>query len=217
MKIKSLFCTYSLRKITKKTSKAFFNHFFRAWPILIVFSCILFNIAAPDFFRIDYTQFNKVFSIVLQICGGILVLYSIDSNLWAIKNSGVIKMAKDWLKSFPCTRRGSNIYIEAPPSSLTSSGGISRVAVFETNTLAGKIEYLQIQINWLKEDIQKNEKKIYNKIKSVDKKHQNSINEIIKHQKVLKSNIELISVGGSKHQILGALLILHGLITGYFT
>ena len=99
-----------------------FKWMLSAWPILIpaiLIATHLFWIensgAAPE-------SVNKLISLILQVVGGLIVLYSIDLNIGVIQKSGLFAMLTAWFKAFPL--------IKAQPElvwCLTPSTGINVV------------------------------------------------------------------------------------------
>ena len=86
----------------------------------------------------------------------------------------------------------------------------------ETNTIEEKIQNLQQQIDWLKEDLSGEMKVIYKKIETLTEKTTQENIHTQTELRALEANVEKVSVGGVKLQVLGVLLVLHGSFAGYF-
>ena len=85
----------------------------------------------------------------------------------------------------------------------------------ETNTIEEKIQNLQQQIDWLKENLSGEMKVIYKKIETLTEKTTQENTHAQTELRVLEANVEKVSVGGVKPQVLGVLLVLHGSFAGY--
>ena len=91
-------------------------------------------------------------SLSLQIVGGIIILYSIDSNIGVVNNQSLFTMLKSWLRSFPLIKR--SFVINADPGSMKITGHPAKIRVGGPGkSIKEHIKYLQEQIEWLKEDL----------------------------------------------------------------
>lgn len=189
---------------------------FKAWPILIPLIFICFHVFVGFYFCLDLKQTNKLISLILQVIGGLLVLYSIDSNLGLFGHVSLGALAIKWIKSFPL--KGNPTTLDFEPVNTSSfvhpiklrTGGPGK-------TTEDHLAYLQKQINWLKED---------HKEDLLLLKQKNEILESYLRQQLLalRSTIGVVdqkiteaSVGGIEWQIFGLLLMIYGAVVSYFT
>ena len=191
-----------------------FKWMLSAWPILIpaiLIATHLFWIensgAAPE-------SVNKLIFLILQVVGGLIVLYSIDLNIGVIQKSGLFAMLTAWFKAFPLIKRAVTLDVQNVRTKSLISPVKLRVGR-ETNTIEEKIQYLQQQIDWLKEDLSGEMKVIYKKIETLTEKTTQENIHTQTELRALEANVEKVSVGGVKLQVLGVLLVLHGSFAGY--
>jgi hypothetical protein len=86
---------------------------------------------------------------VAQLVGGLLILYSIDSNIGVIKQKSLLSILTSYFKEFPLIKR--SVVIDAQCAVIAVSGGKAKITVGRNpQSVDEKIEYLQEQINELK-------------------------------------------------------------------
>lgn len=197
-----------------RTLQQTINWLFKAWSVLLFLVLVGIHVLLIEYLKFDPTITNKTISLLLQITGGLLVLYSIDSNLGVINGNRLYSLFTGWLKEFPILKR--NFVIQIQGASHSHSTGAARLTVKSNpQTIEEKLAYLQTQIDEIKEDIGEQERELNNKITDLEtltvKEFQNSKSEL--HR--LESKIEDVSVGGIQMQLFGVLLMIYGSITGY--
>ena len=79
--------------------KLYFKWLLRAWPILIFIPIYFLHSCLRDSF--SSLVVDKSFAFAFQIFGGVLILYSIDSNLEALKKPKLFSRIYNYFKSFP--------------------------------------------------------------------------------------------------------------------
>ena len=85
----------------------------------------------------------------------------------------------------------------------------------EPTTIEGKIELLQTKIDWINEDIKKNQKITDEKLQNLE----SAVNQINNTQSQqisnLKNDLVQSSVGGVKLQVFGVLLVFYSSVLGF--
>ncbi|RFC33088.1 MAG: hypothetical protein DID91_2727703235 [Candidatus Nitrotoga sp. MKT] len=95
--------------------------------------------------------------------GGLLILYSIDSNIGVIKQKSLYSILTDYFKEFPLLKR--SVVIELQGAAIVMSGGKAKVTVGRNpQSIDEKLEYLQEQINEVKRDLEQKSKGLNEKI-----------------------------------------------------
>jgi peptidoglycan hydrolase CwlO-like protein len=157
---------------------------------------------------------HKAIALITQLVGGLLILYSIDSNIGIIKDRNLTALLTAYLREFPLVKR--HFVIEAESGAMGISSFDAKITVTRSpKTLEEKLEYLQEQITNVKTDIERNTKKINDKIDQNSKKVEAKISETKSDLRSLETKIEKVSIGGIKIQFLGVLLMGYGAITSY--
>lgn len=171
------------------------------------------HLLAIYFFKCDEFV-NRTASLVSQLVGGLLILYSIDSNIGVIKQESLCFMLASYVKDFPLIKRS----VTAEPKGVSTIGSTGRVvAGIDRNpqSIEEKIEHLQEQINKLKTDFVQKFKEVNEKIdqksKIINTKVQNTKEEL----RNIESKVGKVSIGGLKVQLFGVLLIIYGAFSGY--
>lgn len=186
------------------------------WPILIPVILATFNYLGFLYIPVDWEGINKVIPPVFQIIGGILILYSIDSNLGIAKNTSLYRVFVNYMKSFPLIK--NHYTLEAGSGTYNIIGHPAKIRVSGlTNTVEEKIIYLQKQIDWLKEDLVCGVNNINSKISAAEDRATESITELSTKLGSVENKITDLSIGGLKTQIFGVLLMIHGSAVSYYS
>jgi len=185
------------------------------WPVLLPAAFAGLHYIVYTNISIDLSHANKVISLVLQLVGGILVLYSIDSNLGIMNNTSLLSLFLSYIKSFPLIKRSYTLKADSGTMKMTSHPAKLRVGG-PTNTIDEKIDYLQNQITWLKEDLNDEVKSLRGMVHSVEKRANTSISEIRGSIGSIDRKVKELSAGGIKTQIFGVLLMIHGSVSSYY-
>ena len=195
---------------------SFKNWLLEAWPILLSLLIGYLHYLVVTNFNVNVSEINKIASLVLQIIGGLFIIYSIDSNIGIVINKSIYKLVKKWFISMPLFSK--SVVVPAATGKIEVGGSASAKArgTASNETIEGKIEYLQQQINWLKEDLNDEVKSI----KNLHDKSEKAFNIKIKNLTGLISETDTklnkISLGGIKLQIFGIFLMIHGSISSFY-
>lgn len=196
----------------------------RGWPVLSIFPLFITHMLliylpclSSQFLCWSNTQINVLISLLLQILGGILVIYSIDSNIGLFKNKNLISLAFDWAKESPWSKpKAQNIYASGIPSA--SAVGTPTVDMEEhPSTTEEHLLYLQKQIDSLKDELSTTKSELNNNIKDIKGEISSNHIDNTQTQKDLHKRLETISIGGLKTQTFGVLLMIYGSVAAYLT
>lgn len=188
--------------------------FWKAWPIIIVAFLICLHLQLINYYPQYNNLIHKTVSLVTQLLGGLLILYSLDSNIGIANQKTLLVLLKAYFRDFPLVKKSVTLEAQGSASSV-SKGKVEATVVRNPKYIEEKIEYLQTQINELKLDVQ-------GRIEELNARIEQQSKEIgMKTQKIdsailnLESKIKEISIGSLKFQLLGVLLMLYGAISGY--
>ncbi len=186
----------------------------RAWPVLILVALIFVHLLLIYYFCLNSEATNKTISLLAQITGGILVLYSIDSNIEIFKGRTLIDELISYFKSFPLIKRSGVIQGRMEVSSTSSM--TAKVTVNRNkNTVDERIDYLQEQIDDLNRECDHNVKELHKKVDGISEEIGEKISQTNATVKDVEAKVEKASIGGIKIQLLGVFLIIYGSISGY--
>ena len=185
----------------------------KAWPALVLLSII----GGHWFLIYCYPQnketIDKIISLALQLLGGLLILYSIDSNIGIIKNKNLFSIFINYLKEFSLSK--NNQVIEAAFHINSNSFFEAKVTTTQNpQNIEKHLEYLQKQIHELKRDLDHESKDLRTKIDGQSNKLNSLINETKSDISTIESKMVEISIGGLKTQLFGVSLIFYGTILG---
>lgn len=188
----------------------------RGWPVIIWALIIFIHQMSSHLYCFEVLpcfsnqQVNKTLSFSLNLIGGLLVLYSIDSNLGLFRQGGMFSLFVNWLKSFPMVK-GTPIVISPNSIESSSSAGKPRIEINKTpETTEELYKYTKEQIAFLKGDIKDQRKytdlqmgSLSNKVSSESAKLHKSLNSI-------NNQLKAVAIGGFKIQLFGVLLVVYG-------
>ena len=187
----------------------------RAWPVLSLVPIALAHATAHRFFPSDTVLVNKITGTALQMVGGLIVLYSVNTNLGLFRDKHFGHIIIDWFRSFPLFRKPVTISLSGSASMAVS--GSARISVRRvTNTVEEKIAELKRQLEEFRqhvnEDIQAANARIahvHSELSAAVATNKATLNQ-------LSSRLELSTVGGFKQQAFGVLLAVYGAVTSVF-
>jgi len=160
------------------------------------------------------SEIDKYLSFGLNITGGILVLYSIDSNLGLFKKGNLLTLFTNWAKTFPLIKRKPiNIVVE--PSRIQVTAHDARV---ELNKPPESIEelykYIQNQISLLRKDMKEDRRIREAALNKVTQDWSTRHSKISKDVSEINEQLKAVAIGGIKWQVLGVLLVIYGSYIG---
>lgn len=189
--------------------------FLRAWPVLafVPISCV--HAGAHQLFPDDTIIVNKIIGTMLQVVGGLLILYSVNANLSLFRDKYLGSIVMGWIKSFPLFRKSVTVSLSGS-SSVATSGNV-RISVRRgANTVEEKIAELERQLDEFRQHINEDIQAINARIEQVHtelSKADTTNTAILSH---LSSKLELATVGGFKQQVFGVFLAVYGAVTSVF-
>jgi len=188
--------------------------FLRSWPVLIPAIFIALHCVAINYCFASPEKVNKFFAFALQLLGGFIILYSIDSTIGIVHKSNILKAVKKWFSDIPLFKKTSTQTTVL--GRVSSKETLSSLRTYSTpRTIEEKISHLQTQVDWIKEDLGKQKKSLQQSISKLEKASFKEI-ENIKFQLLnLENDFKEMSVGGFKLQIMGVFFIVHGSISSY--
>ena len=175
------------------------------WPLLVILIC--HPIAS-------YFLTYKLISLIAQILGGVLVLYSIDSNIQTFNEKNIVAIFKDWLRTNPRNKR--SVIVQPQIGSITLTGCRPKLIVGRNpRSIDEKFEFLQEQINELTSEVEYQFKELKIKADRHVKETKGQINDIKSDLDGIELKIKEASIGGIKIQVFGVLLMVYGAFCGY--
>lgn len=185
------------------------------WPVLVpcAFAAVHYVLASNA--GVDWSAENQLIALVLQIVGGILVLYSIDSNLGIINNTSLLHMFFGYMKRFPLIKRSYTLSADSAKFEFMGYPAKFRVGG-PHNTIEEKVEYLQRQIDWLKEDLGEEVKRLNSMFAAAEAQTSEQVAALRKSVGSVERKVTELSAGGIQTQIFGVLLMIYGAVTGYY-
>jgi hypothetical protein len=188
----------------------------RGWPVVILAVIIFLHQNSSHLYCIEILpcwsnqQVDKTLSFSLNLIGGVLVLYSIDSNLGLFQQGGMFSLFMKWLKSFPMIK-GTPIVLRPNSISSSSSVGNPRIELSKTpDTIEELYKYTREQLTFLKADIKEQRKHADQQINTLSSKVSAENTMINKNLIGINQQLKAVAIGGFKTQLFGVLLVIYG-------
>ncbi len=188
----------------------------RAWPVLVMLLLASAHFQALATFPNQSVLVNKITGTLMQIVGGLIVLYSIDSNLGLFRNQSLVTSVIAWFRECPLYVRSVTV-----SASVSGSFGISGSASASVGRAATTVEERLAEVERRLEDLRSEvvtkNREIYSHITDVKIELSNSIASNQATLNKLSEKLEKVIVGGFKQQSFGVMLLIYGAVTSVFT
>jgi hypothetical protein len=188
---------------------------FRAWPILFLLPVGILHFLAIRLLPLETVMINKLWGMLLQVLGGLLVLYSVNDNLGLFRAQSLASAVAKWFKEFPIKRKPV-VVRSTVNSTINFSSSVSGTVRRAHSTVEERIAALEQMLQDLQKQIQMEVKTINISIEATKNEFQKKITDTSSKIIDLSSRLEHAAVGGFKFQILGVLLAVYGALTSVF-
>lgn len=187
----------------------------RAWPVLVLAPIASAHACAHYFFPADAVIVNKITGTVLQVVGGLIVLYSVNSNLGLFRDQHIGSVIIGWFRSFPLFRKP--VMVSGSASGSIALSGSGRISVRRaTTTIEEKIAEMERQLDELRQNVNEDIQAVNARIGQVHTELSNAVTTNTATLNQLSSRLEFATVGGFKQQAFGVLLAVYGAVTSLF-
>ena len=184
----------------------------RAWPFLALVVVALCHYALRRVLAVDDNHIDKAIGAVLQVVGGLIVLYTVNENIGTFRGQTLYSMAIGWLKEFPLIRRSFTLHAQAVMSTAMMSSSVTAHVKRKFNSVEERIEELQRQIDECRQLVHDREKEMRTAIERIKEELRKEISS--NSGKISDVNLLLANtvVGGIKTQLFGVLLVVYGAV-----
>lgn len=187
----------------------------RAWPVLTLIPVALAHIVAIRMFPNDTVMVNKLTGMILQLLGGLLVLYSVNDNLGLFRSQSLKSAILTWFKEFPVVREPISVSAHGSSMSSSSASGFATVQQAHS-TIEERIAELERMLQDFRKQLQLEIQTINAQIETTRSALQQQIGDTSNKVSDLSKRLEHAAVGGFKFQALGVLLAIYGAITSVY-
>lgn len=147
--------------------------------------------------------------------GGLIVLYSVNTNLGLFRDQHFGHIIIDWFRSFPLFRKSVTIGLSGSASIAVSGRARSSVRI-ATNTIEEKIAEVERQLEEFRQHVYEDVLAMNARITHVHSELSTAVASNTAALNKVSSRLELATVGGFKQQAFGVLLALYGAVTSVF-
>lgn len=166
-------------------------------------------------FGTNFVIINKLVGSLLQVIGGLLVLYSVNDNLGLFRAQSFASAIVDWLRDFPLDRK--QVVVEATSAgAITVGGSVAGSYVIRGASLEERILELERMYGSIQSELRAEVQGMNTKVESVQSKLMNEIGTASGKVDELSNKLDRAAVGGFKIQAFGVLLAIYGAVTNVF-
>ncbi len=165
-------------------------------------------------FNFDEKNTNKLVSLITQVIGGSLILYSIDSNIELYKGKKLGAIFFENLKRCPLLKQSIQLQGKATSTS-TATANISWAIHRDSTTVDERLDYLQEQITQLNKQLSTHAAEVDEKIRKTESKIKVEIDQVKIKSEELESKVVQSATNGIDVQIFGFLLVVYGGVCRY--
>lgn len=187
----------------------------KAWPALLILIIGVIQVSILSIPSIDRVQVNDKFAQLLTVGGAIVVLVSVNEDFKDFRKRSMFSEFREYLKLWPLVRQ--NYQLDAEAKIITSS--VSKAALSENKSWStideGLIE-VERRIEDLRNQINANRKESFEEIGKLNSDLKSRDSETKELIKLVSLVLDKSVMGDAKLQILGALLVLYGVIIDLF-
>jgi hypothetical protein len=184
------------------------------FPVAFIAVTGCLHLACILLFSSNIQQINRFANFFTQVVGGAIVLVGISSNVGIIFKVNFAVLFLQYLKQFPFKRKGA--VLEGGGMIVASSFAAGSLEVYKSpKSTEDRLAYLQKQIDDIYKVIADERGRVNERFEQNDKKVSSGLNELMSETKKI-SDMVILSVGGWKWQLIGALLLLQGALAGLF-
>lgn len=187
----------------------------RAWPFWALLPAFATHWLALTAFPASPQMVNKVAGMMLQVSGGLLILYAVNDNLGLFRRQSLLATAVAWFKAFP--RKGKNISIQLSGVSAAALSGSASVSTRKSpTTLEERVEYLESTIAKHRQEVAEGFANARRTLEGAKSELHARVDSTAGKLAELSQKVEHAAVGGFKLQGFGVLLAIYGAVTSVF-
>lgn len=187
----------------------------RAWPLLALVPVAVLHAVALQVSPSHHEVVNKIVGAILQVAGGLIVLYSVNDNLGLFREQSLVATIVAWLKAFPLVRKPINISASVG-TAMGSSAAASISVERKASTVEERITELERKLQEFKEQMGKDLVEMRERINEQWIQLERRISATSDRVAEISKKMEYAAVGGFKIQALGVLLAIYGAGTSVF-
>jgi uncharacterized coiled-coil protein SlyX len=187
----------------------------RAWPVWGLLPAFAGHWLALTAFPGSTQLVNKLVGALLQIVGGLLVLYSVNDNLGLFRRQSLSAAILTWFRSFPLSRKGVTVALSGVASSYASgSGSVSTQR--NLTTLEERLAELERTVQDLRKELNSGLAAAQQQLEQAKSELRTRIEAVASQVAELHQKVEHAAVGGFKLQAFGVLLAAYGAVTSVY-
>ena len=187
----------------------------RAWPVLVMLFLASAHFQALARFPNESVLVNKLTGTLMQIVGGLFVLYSVDSNLGLFRNQSLATSVIAWFRECPIFVRSVTVSASCS-ASFGISGNATASVTRAATTVEERLAEVERRLEELRSEMATKNRELYSRITEVKSELSNSIATNQSALNKLSEKFEKVTVGGFKQQAFGVMLVIYGAVTSVF-
>lgn len=196
--------------------RRFYNWCRRAWPLWASLMVIAAHLGVVSMFPQQSNEINGGFSIAMQVLGGLLVLYSIDSTLGLMREESIFRVIMKWLQDCPLWSKpkGVEVSVSSAASAMASFNPRVKTAIA---SLPDRVTELERQVEEVYREMDRKTQALKELISEAKGQLSTRIGGAESAIRGVEQKLNTTMLSGIKQQVFGVVIAVYGAGLGYFS
>lgn len=187
---------------------------FRMWPVLLPFALMATHYALASHIGAPMAPVSKVMSYLLQVAGGIIVLYSINANLVMQNHTSLADLAKVYLRAFPLRRTTATTTAEPAASAPLKPRAFTWPGLRGKSTTE-RLKHLHQQIEQIRESVNRETGVSVAEVEALEQQAAEVTQQARETIVCINRKVQKLCLCTVKMQLFGVLLMMHGFLAQF--
>jgi len=196
--------------------RRFYHWCRRAWPLWASLMVIAAHLAVVNTFPQQSKEINGGFSIAMQVLGGLLVLYSIDSTLGLMREESIFRIISKWLQDCPLWSKSKAVNVSVSSAASAMASFNARVKTV-ASSLPDRVTELERQVEEAYREMDRKNQALKELISEAKGQLSTRIGGAESAIRSVEKKLDTTMLSGIKQQIFGVVIAIYGAGLGYFS
>jgi hypothetical protein len=174
------------------------------------------HLAVINTFPQQSKEINKGFSIAMQVLGGSLVLYSINSTLGLMREESIYRVITKWFRDCPLWSKPKVVEVSVSATANASASLQARVKK-GASSLTDRVTELERQVDEAYREMDRKNQTLKELISEVKGQLSTRIGGAESAIRGVEKKLDTTTLSGIKQQVFGVVVAVYGAGLGYFS
>ena len=194
--------------------RRFYHWCRRAWPLWAILVVIAAHLTVVNTFPQQSKEINGGFSIAMQVLGGLLVLYSIDSTLGLMREESIFRVIMKWLQDCPLWSKPKAVNVSVSSAASAMASFNARVKTV-ASSLPDRVTELERQVEEVYREMDRKNQALKELISEARGQLSTRIGGGESASRGVEKKLDTKMLSGIKQQIFGVAIAIYGAGLGY--